>query len=223
MILLEEGVTLRPNPKAFIIAALLFFTVLSGAYGQRFEIGVLGAKTRINDAPLGSLDDDPLDDDTSLEGEYGYGARFTFNTRGYYGHEIGYINSRAVFRTRLEAEDGATRITHEDRIRIQQAFYNFMIYFMPAGERWRPFITGGLQIHQYGDPNIPDIEVGKSRNYGANYGGGIKLRLFRNALARFDVRDYIGGKPYDLTFEDPTRSGGVVRHLELSFGLSLTF
>lgn len=211
------------RPKTASAAAILFFAALSGADAQRFEFGVLGTKTTIREAPLGSLNDDPLDDDTSLKGGYGYGARFTFNTRGYYGHEVGYINSRATFRTQLLAEDGETRVPHEDAIRIQQAFYNFLIYFMPAGERWRPFITGGLQAHQYGAPNIPDQDIGRSRNYGANFGAGLKLKLFPHALARIDFRDYVNGKPYDLTFDDPTKSGGTIQHLEFSFGLSITF
>lgn len=206
-------------------AALLSLLACCAALAQRFELSVLSGIPRISDAPLGSLSEqEAQDDDTRLEGRQSYGVRFTINTPGYYGHEFGYIQSRAtlssIFRTGTDASIVTRR---EDRITIQQASYNFLIYFMPRGERWRPYMTGGLQAHQYGAPNFPEWTRGSSRHYGANYGLGLKLKLFQNALIRLDFRDYFGGKPYDLTFEDVTRSGGILRQMEGSVGIAITF
>ena len=111
----------------------------------------------------------------------------------------------------------------EDRVVIRQAYYNFLMYFMPKGERWRPFMTGGIHVTEYGAPGFEDWPTGKSRNWGFNYGGGIKLRLFPHALVRLDVRDYIGGKPYDLESEDMMKFGGRLRMFEASAGIVITF
>ena len=180
----------------------------------------------IGGAPLGSISDTkPKDNDTRLKGEYGYGVRLTLNTKGYYGHEIGYIYGRGTLTTTTRAEEGktVTETTHKGKVVFRYAFYNFLMYCMPRDERWRPFIAVGLQAHQYGAPAIAGWDPGGTRNYGGNYGGGIKIRLFKNALVRFDVRQYIGGKPYDLTFEDQLKSGGLLRQLEGSFGVAITF
>jgi len=60
--------------------------------------------------------------------------------------------------------------------------------------------------------------------HGGNFGGGLKLKLFPHVQARFDVRDYLGGKPYSqLQFADVTVSGGRIRLLEGSVGLGITF
>ena len=42
-------------------------------------------------------------------------------------------------------------------------------------------------------------------------------------LFRLDVREYIGGKPYGLKFEQDTKFGGIVKQLEASAGFGLAF
>jgi hypothetical protein len=42
-------------------------------------------------------------------------------------------------------------------------------------------------------------------------------------LLRFDVRHSIGGKPYNLTYEDVTKSGGMLRQMEASVGVGVSF
>jgi len=76
---------------------------------------------------------------------------------------------------------------------------------------------------EYGAPGFELWPTAKSRHYGFNYGGGIKLRLFPQAWLRLDARDYISGKPYDLEREDPMTMGGRLRMLEASVGISITF
>ncbi len=212
--------------KKLLFAACFCLVVCAAARPQAHEISVVGAYRRINPTPLGSISEEGnKDDDTKLKGGSAYGARLTLNTKGYYGHEVGYLYGRAKLTTTLRTTEGDTTVTTvaEDRVILRQAFYNFLIYFMPRGERWRPFITGGAQAHQYGAPDIPEWPTGSSRNYGFNYGGGIKLRLFEHALVRLDVRDYIGGLPYNLKFEDEMKFGGRLRQREASFGLSIGF
>ncbi len=210
-----------------LLTAVLFSTLLGGlAQAQKLELGVFGGYPRMNKVKLGSISpESPADDDTRLKGQYSQGAWLGLNTRGYYGHEFNYMITRATLRTtvRTLADDVTTVTTPEDRIVIHQAGYNFLIYFMPNGSHWRPYVTGGLQATQYQGPKIADWPSGSRRHYGANYGFGIKLIPFAHALLRLDIRDYIGGKPYDLSFVDSTRSGGKIHQYEGAVGFAITF
>jgi hypothetical protein len=202
---------------------LLVSALFGRAWGQTFEVSVLGGLARMGKAALGSVSaEDAKDDDTQFKNGYSYGARLTYNMRGYYGHELGYLYTRAGIQTKIPDAAG-NRTTYEGKVAIQQAFYNFLIYFMPRGERWRPYITGGFQAHKYGNPRIDGWMGLATRNYGANYGAGIKVKLFEHALVRFDVRDYITGKPYDLKFSALSPGGGTVRQQEASFGIGIGF
>lgn len=203
--------------------ALLLSGLLGCAWGQTYEVSVVGGLARMSKAPLGSVSsEDPKDDDTTLRNGYGYGGRLTYNTPGYYGHELGYMFARVGLRTRIADADG-NRTTFEDKVAVHQAFYNFLIYFMPKGERWRPFITGGVQACDFANPHIAGWTGTGARNYGFNYGGGLKLKLFNHALVRFDLRDYITTKPYNLTPKDPLSFGGWARRQEASVGVSIGF
>lgn len=194
---------------------------------QKWEVGGTAVLGRFSPADLGSVvSDDREGEQTRVLGRRGLGLRLTRNTPGYYGHELGYIRSDALVRSNVLVD--GVRTPQEDEVRVHQIFYNFLIYFMPAGERWRPFITGGLQTHQYGTPDIRGWPSGGTRKYGVNYGGGLKLLLFKNALIRLDIRDYITGKPYNLyfapgDFADPFRGGGRLRQYEFSAGFSIAF
>lgn len=197
------------------------------AHAQNFEVSILGSLPGFSGTGLGMLPTSTAtggkDTDVTLHSKYGYGARLTANTRGYYGHELGYTFNKARLRA-ISRPDENTANVLEDNVNIQEAFYNFLIYFMPSRERVRPFITGGLQAYRYGAPkSIADFPGGIYKNYGVNWGGGLKVNLFSHALVRWDFRDYVGGKPYNLTFEDPSKSGGVLHQWELSMGLAITF
>jgi hypothetical protein len=195
---------------------------MAAAQAQTFEIGAMGSLVRTKQTPLGSLDvTGGEDDDTSIRARNGLGARFTWNTPGYYGHEFGFSRTRATLRTRTRED--RTVIEHQAPVYIYGVTYNFLMYFMPSGERVRPYVTGGLQMFQYAEPNIEVWAYGKSRNYGGNYGGGLKINLFKHAMLRVDAREYIGGKPYGLNFSGIGETGGLMRTREASAGFSITF
>jgi len=207
-------------------AAFLCLASCTLTRAQTWEISLSRLYPRISPTPLGSISEEGKeDDDTKLKGLYGYGARLTSNTPGYYGHEIGfnYNQARLTSKVRETVEGKTVTSVLEDRVSVRQAYYNFLMYFMPKNERWRPFMTGGIHATEYGAPGFEEWPTGKSRNYGFNYGGGIKLRLFPQALLRLDMRDYIGGKPYDLESEDMMKFGGRLRMFEASAGLVITF
>jgi hypothetical protein len=84
------------------------------------------------------------------------------------------------------------------------------------------------RLVQFGAPRIPNWIGGGARSYGGNFGGGIKLFLHKNFFFRADLRDYITGKPYDLTYPDPApgqgiSTGGVLHLIEGTVGVGITF
>jgi hypothetical protein len=213
-------------------SALLFLLLACPfARAQRYEVSGSASYPILAGASLGSISaESKQNNDTNLRGLYGYGGRITRNTRGYYGHEVGYMRTQIRFRTtaRSTTDNVTTTLTREDRVNMQQVFYNFLIYFMPNGERWRPFITGGMVGAQYSSPHFAEWPGGGSRNWGVNWGGGLKVKLFPHALMRIDVRDYITGKPYGSTLQFTNlggvgAGGGVFHQLEASAGFGITF
>jgi hypothetical protein len=218
--------------KLSISALLLLLLASTLALAQRYEVSASGSFPILAGASLGSISAESIENnDTNLRGQYGYGVRLTRNTRGYYGHEVGYTRSQIRFRTtfRSTADNVTTTTTREDRVNMQQINYNFLIYFMPNGERWRPFVTGGLEGARYSPPRFAEWPGGGSRNWGVNWGGGLKVKLFPHALMRLDVRDYITGKPYGniLQFNSALggvgAGGGVFHQLEASAGFGIAF
>jgi hypothetical protein len=207
--------------------AVLSFLISGVAAAQTYEVGVGGSYTRFGHQLLGSISNaNKEDDDTKLKGRIGYGARLTLNTRGYYGHEIAFFLNSATLSTKVRPDDNNANniVLRTARIKIQEASYNFLMYMMPRGERFRPFITGGAQMTKYPAPRIEEWAVTGTRTYGANYGGGIKIRMFPHALFRADFRHCFGGKPYDLPYKDPnTFSGGILQHFQGSLGISIGF
>jgi hypothetical protein len=207
--------------------ALLICALANLGLAQKYEVSPLVSYPRWGREGLGSLNEsNNKDTDTQIRGRRGYGVRLTMNTPGYYGHEIGYILNDATFRADIvKTENRVTTTTrYQDKIKVQQAFYNFLMYMMPAGERIRPFLAVGAQLYQYGAPRILDFSIPQTRNYGANYGGGVKLKLMEHLNVRFDFRHYIGGKPYDLKFaNERAAGGGLISQFEGSMGISITF
>jgi hypothetical protein len=213
--------------KRSVRIALFAFWISGVAAAQTYEVGVGGSYTLFGNQLLGSIStQNKEDDDTKLKGRIGYGARLTLNTRGYWGHEFAFFlnNADVSAKIRPDEKNPSTVVLRRSRVRIQETSYNFLMYMMPRGERLRPFITCGAQMFKYPEPRIEEWPTGGTRNYGANYGGGIKIRLFPHALFRADFRHYFGGKPYDLQFKDDTQfSGGIMQQFQGSLGISIGF
>lgn len=206
--------------------ALLCASALSA---QTFEISAFGGYNRVSQSGLGSLNFETLKkEDSNFKPGPLFGGRFTWNTKGYYGHELTILQSNTKFRSNVEQEDGSFQ-EQQGKARTYLASYNFLIYMMPNREKWRPYITGGITGAQFAAPKIPAWIGGGARSYGANYGGGIKLFPHQNFFVRLDFRHYITGKPYDLSFPEPTAAGqgidtgGLLHSLEGSFGIGITF
>ena len=216
--------------QAIILTAVCLLCA-AAVQAQTFEAGAAYSFTRFSRAALGSVvSGDTAGENTRLKWKQAYGGYFTINTRGYYGHEFSYFRDRAEFSSQVPGEaETDPRIQRNSTVTIHQGAYNFLIYFMPRGERWRPYITGGLEMVHFRKPQIPEWTLEKFRTYGGNYGGGIKLMPVKHVIIRLDVRDHITGKPYDLYFDESGatsanfRSGGLYRRLTASAGISIGF
>ena len=202
----------------------LFLALLGSAGAQTFEVSLVRGWARMSKSPLGSNNlDSPVDNETQFHNGSSTGIRLTLNQRGYYGHEVGFLHTRAGISTSVLGADGITMTPVEGHANIEEAFYNFLLYMMPKGERWRPYITGGLQAVKSGSPRIDGWTRSATKNYGFNYGAGIKFKLQKHLLVRLDLRDYFTGRPYNLAFKDITLEGKLIRQQEASFGLDFGF
>ncbi len=210
----------------FCTAVALFFVLVGTAFAQKWEVSGGAGFYRPSRAELGSLNDRAQDDDTVLKAGSGFGGRVTFNPWNYYGFELSYAQSKPEFRTKIRTGTGRNvrETSKSEKVVTQQAAFNFLIYFMPLREKWRPYMTGGINAHRWGVPkSIEEFTHTAFRNYGANYGGGIKFHLIPHSVIRLDVRDYFSGKPYDLKFSDDKLGGGLIRQFEASVSVGITF
>lgn len=190
---------------------------------QHYEFAPTAGILRVGRSNLGSLNDtSPKNTDTHLQGGTAYGARLTLNSRGYWGVELGYLQSNPRLYT-LVPQDTGSPIPASTKITTRTGSGNVLMYMMPSGERWRPYLTAGGGATQFSEPNIVGWTRAKSRNYGFNYGAGLKIKLIEHVMFRLDFRDYLSGKPYDLTWENNAFSGGWLHQREGTFGLAFGF
>jgi hypothetical protein len=204
------------------------------AWCQKYEVAPTVTYIRIHGNKLGSIASSGVKDtDTRIKDGPAYGVRLTRNTKGYYGFELSYFLSRPTV-TAIVRDSSTTPVTETERrgkTTIHSGSFNFLMYMMPAGELWRPFITAGLQAGTYQRPKINEWTTRGSRNYGGNYGGGIKIKPAKHVLFRLDFRHYIGGKPWNLAFPQETSASGVpefekrgkLKQLEGSVGIGIVF
>ncbi|HEX8984375.1 MAG TPA: hypothetical protein VF767_03050 [Bryobacteraceae bacterium] len=209
-----------------LLTVILFAALVGGlAQAQTYEFGIFGGYARFSRPALGSLSpESATDTDTRLKANYVEGAWIGLNTRGYLGNELSYARTNSTLRTTERTLVNGVTVTTipEDRIRVDRAAYNFLLFFMPNGSRWRPYVTGGAQAQQYQGPHFA-WPRGSRRHYGVNWGGGIKLIPMAHTLFRLDLREYIGGKPYGLSYVDSTKSGGTLKQYEATAGFAITF
>jgi hypothetical protein len=213
------------------VAAAATIAILS-AQPQNWELAPVAGYLRLSKKPLGSANaDTPLDTDSSLHSRQPvYGLTLTRDTKGYYGFEATYLRSKARFDSKLEPLDGSstTTIPESGTISIDQIFLNGVSYFMPNGERFRPYVTAGFNVQLYGTPPLPDWPLGRAKSLGFNYGGGIKIKLTKSLLFRLDVRDIWGTSPYDLQYapspaDQSIRSPGFFRQFQGTIGFGIRF
>lgn len=186
------------------------------AFAQVGEISLSGGVSRFGKSTLGTL--------RSVAGDVAQGPsvksgdgfrlilRFTLNSYRFFGHEFGYAYSRS----KLTVGD-----VPNVNMPIHQGIYNFLAYATPEGSHVRPFVGGGVHFSSFFPPGASAYYGNQITKFGVNYGAGIKLRATPILGLRFDVHDYLTGKP-DL-YGSIRTSSGMLHQLEVSGGVSFIF
>jgi hypothetical protein len=131
------------------------------------------------------------------------GARVTFNSWKYFGHEANYAYQRA----RLDL-GGLAKLG--DAFSVHNYYYNFLAYGTPRDTVVRPFVTGGAGASSIRGDTKP----------GFNFGAGLKFKLSERYGLRVDIRDHVTGKLEDFRI---TLDPGKLHNVEFSAGFSALF
>jgi hypothetical protein len=163
--------------------------------------------------------------DIELKGGYMFGARFAVNQGNHIGHEVEYLNSRTKLQYNYQGASlgGA----------MNQGGYNLLGYFNQREAPVRFFGTIGANLTNFARPsasaigcesanctvaNQPPTTAGNTK-FGFNYGAGAKFKIKTKYGFRFDVRQYLNSKPFDL----PLSSKGLLSQVEVSGGVGVIF
>lgn len=192
----------------FIIA----FAIVSvgSASAQSAEIGLSVGVSAFNNNGIGSLRtfEDGLIPATLGKGVR-IGARWATNSWVFLGHEFSYAYQRTSLKIGANPSSGMT---------VQNMYYNFVAHATPSGTFIRPFGTVGAGVSVYFPPGASSLSGGGDNKFGYNYGGGLKFKLSDRFGLRFDLRDHVTGKPFDLE-----NSSGRFHNVEYSSTFSLLF
>ena len=183
----------------------------SAASAQSAEISVSFGDTLVKDNILG-IAANLQGTEYKVDGGFDFALRLTLNTKKYLGHEVGF----AYNRTQL----GAVGVAGSDSsMPTYQGFYDALLYATPEGSaRIRPYLAGGGQFTTFVPPGA-SVYSGSTK-FGGNFGAGVKVKITSMFLLRFDVRDYVSGKPFGNTLIDQS---GVLHQIEATAGVGLFF
>ncbi len=180
------------------------------AASQSAELGLTVGISAFNDNGIGSLRSFAEGNiPVTLRNGVRVGARWATNSWTFLGHEFSY----AYQRSSLNIGDGQSQ-----GMNVQNIYYNFVAHATPSGMPVRPFVTAGAGVSVYFPPGVSSLSGGGDNNFGYNYGGGLKFKLTNTYGLRFDVRDHVTGRPFDL--DD---SSGRFHNVEYSATFSLLF
>jgi outer membrane protein W len=154
--------------------------------------------------------------DIQLTNGFRFGFRFGFNLGDHYGAEIGYAYNRTQlqFNTTTSAEPQGTQLG----MAYHQVPFNGMYYLTNDSSKIRPFATAGVHFDTFVPPGS-SLYGGGSTKFGANFGGGVKVHVKGIWGVRFDVREYVNGKP-SFGFND---NSGALWQTEVSAGVGIGF
>lgn len=151
---------------------------------------------------------------------------FDWNQGNHIAHEFQYMNARMPI-----------LVNYERNTTLDAAFnrfgYNLLGYFNGRASKVRFFGTLGGQWTNYSRPSASEIgceaancsengqppATGGNNKLGVNYGIGMKVHFTRKLSLRSDFRQYVNGKPFNLTLS----SGGALIESVVSGGFGISF
>lgn len=183
----------------FWMAPVLLMAMSAGAHAQVAEFAVSGGVSRLQSKSLGP--------NFSLDDGWKMAFRVTLNSWTFFGQEFGYGYNRTKLLQQGQNQGGMA---------IHQGFYNLLAYATPEGTRIRPFATGGVHFSNFVPPGASATQGQGSTKFGVNYGGGVKARITDKYQIRFDLRQFVNGKPFGGNQGLPV--SGMFRQTEISVG-----
>ena len=155
-----------------------------------------------------------------------FAVRFDLSQGEHIGYEFQYRNSRMPLQ--YNYAQGAPQL----QAAINEGGYSFVAYLNGRESRARFFGTAGLQVTDFVRPSDSAIgcesanctvasqppTTGGNFKVGFNYGAGAKIRIKSRYGVRFDVRQYVSGKPFNLPL-----SSGLLSRTEISAGFGVSF
>jgi hypothetical protein len=182
----------------------------AAAWAQSGEFSMSFGDTIMKDNILGIV---PNLQGTEYKADGGFtlGLRFTLNTKKYLGHEFGFAYSRTQLGVVGVAGSDSSMPTY-------QGLYDVLLYATPEGSaKIRPYLAGGGQFTTFVPPGA-SVYSGTTK-FGGNFGAGVKVKITSMFLLRFDVRDYVTGKPFSTLIDQ----SGALHQIEATAGLGLYF
>ncbi|HUS06591.1 MAG TPA: porin family protein [Bryobacteraceae bacterium] len=180
------------------IVAFSILCCSTASFAQVAEFSVSGGRSIISSRDLGS--GYSLADGTRM------GFRVTLNNQKFFGHEFGYAYNRTHLNFNGQDQGGMA---------IHQGLYHFLAYATPEGKHVRPFVSGGGHFSNFVPPGASATQGQGETKFGVNYGAGVKFRLTEKFMLRFDAKQYLNPKPFNL----PGKTGQLKLN-ELSIGLA---
>jgi hypothetical protein len=173
------------------------------------EVTVAWKRSNLGDVNLGQAGLIPRN--FTLKDGSGANVNFSVNGRSWFGHELTYGYERDA----LKLGD-----SDQGNVQVHKFYYDFVAHLLKRGNTVRPFVLAGLGFSSYVPPSEAAIQARTLTKFGANFGGGIKIRLHDRVGVRFDVRDLVTQKP---NFFEQTNVDGKLHNVEFAAGLSLLF
>jgi len=212
---------------SLLLALFLTLSLAGAAWGQTGELWFSYGESLLSDAGIGTLSafgGGP--NDVKLDDGYRFSFRFGFNQGSHFGHEIQYAFNHTQFDEGSTAViAGGTSTTTlssggtKQAMHFHQGGYNFLYYALSDKSKVRPFATAGVQFSDFVPPG-GGINYGSQNKFGANFGAGVKVHVKGMWAVRFDVREYVSGKP---NFNVLTQTSGALWQTEVSAGIGVGF
>jgi hypothetical protein len=187
----------------------LWLVAAAVAYGQAAEASLSVGASIFTDRDLGDLGVvGAASEALKLDNGVRISARLNLNNYRYFGHEIGYGYDRSKLIIGRESVGMA----------VQQGFYDFVVHALSEGSSVRPFVCAGGGFSTFFPPGTSAFSGNGVTKFGYNYGGGVKMKVTGIYGLRFDLRDYVTGKPFDLP-----NVKGMLHNVEVSAGIAIFF
>lgn len=182
------------------------------AYGQSAEAALSFGRSIFTDQNIGDLGVSGAVKETLKVGDgFRVTARFSINSWRFLGHEFGYGFERSSLDFGSQGKSG---------MNVHQGFYDFMVHATPEGTSIRPFVCAGGGFSSFFPPGTSAFSGNGFTKVSYNYGGGVKVKLSPIYGVRFDVRDYVSGKPFGDFIPNVK---GRLHNIEASAGIAIFF